>query len=265
MCRWIAYWGAPVYLDELLFKPENSLIHQAIHARKSAIHTNGDGFGVGWYGERAEPGLYRDLRPAWNDENLRSLAEQIRARVFFAHVRASTGTAISRANCHPFRHGRWLFMHNGAIGGFDRIARELDFAVGAEFYRARQGTTDSETFFYLLLTHGVERDPAGAFARTVSTVLGAMNAARITEPLRITCALTDGERIYALRWSSDGLSPTLFHGSPGCTPGPCRLVLSEPLDAELGNWTAVPEAHLVIMEQGKVATLPFAPVARAAA
>ncbi|MBM3521755.1 MAG: class II glutamine amidotransferase, partial [Alphaproteobacteria bacterium] len=101
MCRWLAYSGRPVYLEQLLFQPEHSLISQSLRARRSRVTTNGDGFGVGWYGARPEPGLYRDYRPAWNDENLRSLAEQIRSGVFFAHVRASTGTATSRSNCHP--------------------------------------------------------------------------------------------------------------------------------------------------------------------
>src|SRR5215207_3339612 len=48
--------------------------------------TNGDGFGLGWYGERPEPGLFRDIRPAWSDENLKSLSVQVRSPLFFAHV-----------------------------------------------------------------------------------------------------------------------------------------------------------------------------------
>ena len=118
MCRWLSYSGAPIFLEKLIFEPEFSLIAQSLHARKAAVATNGDGFGVGWYGERPYPGLYRDIRPAWNDDNLRNMSEQIRSRLFLAHVRHSTGTAIARMNCHPFRHGKWLFMHNGQIGGY---------------------------------------------------------------------------------------------------------------------------------------------------
>jgi glutamine amidotransferase len=129
MCRWLAYTGRPLYLEDFLFKPENSLINQSLHARKAHTATNGDGFGVGWYGDRQEPGLFRDIRPAWNDENLRSIAEQIRTGHFFAHVRASTGTSISRANCHPFQHERWMFMHNGQIGGYGRIRRRVEALI----------------------------------------------------------------------------------------------------------------------------------------
>ncbi len=270
MCRWLAYTGRPVYLDEVLFKPEHSLISQSQRARKTHVTTNGDGFGVGWYASRPEPGLYRDYRPAWNDDNLRSLAEQIDAKLFFAHVRASTGTATSRANCHPFRHGKWLFMHNGQIGGFDRIARDLDFMLAPAFYRARGGTTDSETFFFLLLTLGLERDPEGAFAAAVALVEGAMAANGVAEPLRLTCAATDGERIWALRYATDREAPSLFWGSgegirmadgSACGGGAdarSLLILSEPLDGESAHWRAVPDSHFLVAADGDVAIRPFA-------
>ena len=80
MCRWLSYSGAPIFLEKLLFEPEFSLIAQSLHARKAVVATNGDGFGVGWYGERPIPGLYRDILPAWADPNLKSLAHQIRAK-----------------------------------------------------------------------------------------------------------------------------------------------------------------------------------------
>src|SRR3546814_4163740 len=100
MCRWLAYTGAPVFLDELICKPTHSLVEQSLCATEAKSPTNGDGFGIGWYGERPEPGLYREVLPAWNDPNLRNLAYQIRAGLFFAHVRASTGTASSRSEEH---------------------------------------------------------------------------------------------------------------------------------------------------------------------
>jgi predicted glutamine amidotransferase len=278
MCRWLAYTGRPLYLDEFLFKPENSLINQSLHARKGHVATNGDGFGVGWYGDRPEPGLFRDIRPAWNDENLRSIAEQIRTGHFFAHVRASTGTSISRANCHPFQHGRWMFMHNGQIGGFDRVARELDFAIAPEYYRARRGTTDSETIFLLMLTYGLERDPEGALARALGRVVEATAKAGVAEPFRFTAAFTDGRRIYAARFSTDAKSPTLYYGCgtgiKAADGGDCSqtgggedslLVLSEPLDTEKGHWTAVEEASMLVVEHGHVETRKLVPAAARAA
>ena len=93
MCRWVAYQGAPVFLEEFVSRPCQSLIAQSRHCREAKTEVNADGFGLGWYGERPEPGTFRDVRPAWSDENLLSLAHQIRSRQFFAHVRASTGAA----------------------------------------------------------------------------------------------------------------------------------------------------------------------------
>jgi glutamine amidotransferase len=272
MCRWLAYSGCSIYLDQLLFRPERSLINQSLRAYKSQVATNGDGFGVGWYAGRAEPGLYRDVRPAWNDENLCSLAEQIKAHMFLAHVRASTGGVTSRANCHPFRYGKWLFAHNGQIGGFEVIARELDFALAPALYRARTGTTDSETFFYLALTFDLERDPLRALARAAGFVEAAMRRAGITDPLRLTAALTDGTCVYAVRYSSDHASPSLYHGNARdvrsgdgqlcveCDDAESLLLVSEPLDAGLTHWGAVPEAHAVTAQRGIVQLQAFEPI-----
>ena len=103
MCRWMAYSGDPVLVEDLLFRPKHSLIDQSLHSRLGATTTNGDGFGIGWYGERGSPAVFKEIEPAWNDQNLRELAGQVSTRLLFAHIRASTGTEIQRSNCHPFR------------------------------------------------------------------------------------------------------------------------------------------------------------------
>ena len=54
MCRWLAYSGSPVLLDEVLFKTDHSLIDQSLRALDTSTTTNGDGFGIGWYGERSD-------------------------------------------------------------------------------------------------------------------------------------------------------------------------------------------------------------------
>ena len=121
MCRWLAYSGSPVLLDELLLKPRYSLIDQSLHARFGATTTNGDGFGIGWYGVGETPGVFHCIEPAWNNRNLQELARHIVSPLVFAHIRASTGGAIQQTNCHPFRHGAWLWMHNGLINEFAAV------------------------------------------------------------------------------------------------------------------------------------------------
>ena len=159
MCRWAAYIGEEVFLEDIVTAPCHSLIAQSHCAREAKSPTNGDGFGIAWYGDRPEPGLYRDILPAWSDPNLKSLCRQIKSDLFLAHVRASTGGATSRANCHPFVSGRWSFMHNGQIGGFERIRRGLESSISDELYDQRLGTTDSELFFLLMLDEGLGARP----------------------------------------------------------------------------------------------------------
>ena len=170
MCRWLAYSGSPIPLEELLVKRDRSLIDQSLHSRLGATTTNGDGFGVGWYDLQGTPRLYRSTHPAWNDRNLRELAAGVSSPLFFAHIRASTGTAIQETNTHPFRYGRWLWMHNGLIREFSRVKRELVLAVDDSLYPSIEGTTDSETFFYLALTFGLEGDPVAAVERAVGFI-----------------------------------------------------------------------------------------------
>jgi glutamine amidotransferase len=254
MCRWLTYMGRPIYLEKLLFEPENSLIRQSLHARRAAVTTNGDGFGVGWYGGREVPGLYREILPAWNDPNLKSLAHQLSSGLFFAHVRASTGTETSRANCHPFAHGRWMFMHNGQIGGYARLRRALDGLLPDHLYQHRRGTTDSEVFFYLLIHHGVDKDPPAAFQKTIARILEIVKEAEVDEPFRMTAILSNGRHVYALRFATDPNPPSLFwrHGDGQLT------IVSEPLDFDSLNWNEVAPSRLLVAEgEGEVAVETF--------
>jgi glutamine amidotransferase len=88
--------GQPVVVEELLFKPKHGLVDQSLHSRMGVETTNGDGFGLGWYGQGDGPGVYHGVAPAWGDANLRELASHIESPMFLAHVRATTGTAIQR-------------------------------------------------------------------------------------------------------------------------------------------------------------------------
>jgi glutamine amidotransferase len=254
MCRFLAYSGVPVFLEDFVASPCHSLIHQSLHAEEAKTGTNGDGFGVGWYGEKAEPGQYREIRPAWSDENLLSISKQVRSHLFFAHVRAATGTATTRANCHPFVHGRHLFMHNGQVGGYAAIRRRLEALIPDALYAARVGTTDSEALFLLVLCRMAEGLPAGeALAAALNDALQLMQEAGIREPLRCAAALADGETIHAVRWSSDAKPPSLYV----CNRGDSVVVASEPVDAARDCWQAVPPNALVTVTGGSAAVSVF--------
>jgi predicted glutamine amidotransferase len=273
MCRWLAYSGSPIKLEELLVKRDRSLIDQSLHARQGATTTNGDGFGVGWYEEGEEPRVYRSTHPAWNDRNLRELAAGISSPLFFAHIRASTGTAIQETNTHPFRHGRWLWMHNGLVRDFHRVRRELVLAIDESLFASIEGTTDSEVMFYLALTFGLESDPVGAVERMVGHVERTGRSRGIELPIQMTVATTDGRSVWAFRYSSEGTSRSLYfstkletlralHPEIGELSGlsdETRIVVSEPLGDLPGAWNEVPESHVGIVKPGEDELRPFTP------
>ena len=247
MCRFLAYRGDAILLETLVAAPTHSLIHQSRNAREARTTTNGDGFGLGWYGERVEPGLYREVHPAWSDENLRSICSQVRSRLFFAHVRASTGTATSRANCHPFSAGPFMFMHNGQIGGWHTVRRRVEGLIPDGLYAHRQGTTDSEAILLAAMADGLKADPVGAIGRTLARVQAMMQAAGVTDPLRFTAALTDGARVWAFRWASDNQPATLYWRNEGSA----LVIVSEPIDSDGTDWQKVPEGSVLVAEPGE--------------
>lgn len=251
MCRFLAYHGAPIFLEELVTSPSHSLIKQAMHATESRSETNGDGFGIGWYGEKERPGLYREVHPAWSDENLMSICAQVRSHLFFAHVRAATGTATSRANCHPFAVGRYMFMHNGQIGGYRAIRRRIESFIPDPLYNARVGTTDTEALFLMALAHDLESDPVQAMEDTLTQVMVEMDRAAIGAPLRLTAALTDGETIWAYRWASDHTPASLYYQQS--REG--TIVVSEPIDDHREDWMPVPSGKVLVARHGEKPTL----------
>ena len=274
MCRWMAYSGDSLLAEEMLFRPQHSLIDQSLHSRMGATTTNGDGFGIGWYGDSPTPALFKSIEPAWNDRNLRELAGQIKTRLLFAHIRAATGTPVQRSNSHPFRHDRWLWMHNGAIRGFHEIKRDLVLAVDPSLYPDIDGSTDSETLFFLALTFGLTDDPPRAVERAVGLVEDVGRRHGVEHPIQMTVATTDGSSIWAFRYSSEGLSRTLFYSTKVAAlrqlhpelevlnelGDNARLVLSEPLRDLEGAWNEVPESSWgVVRENGDDELHSFAP------
>ena len=277
MCRWLAYSGSPVRLEDLLYKPENSLVVQSKHSKLGAETMNGDGFGVGWYGNLDAPGIYHSVNPAWNDRNLRELSAFATSGRFFAHIRASTGTAIQETNCHPFRHGRWLWMHNGLIADFPKVRRELALTVGPELYPDIQGSTDSEILFFLALTFGLAEDPLAAMTRAVGLVEETGRSHGIEHPIQMTVATSDGTNLWAFRYSSERKSRSLFFSTDVPTlqalypdveilarvSDESRLIVSEPLRDLPGAWNEVPESSWGVVQEGPDEMHPFEPKAPA--
>ena len=275
MCRWLAYTGSPLLLEEALYSPAYSFIDQSLHSRLGAEATNGDGFGVGWYDDAPKPGIFRSVEPAWNDQNLRELSQHIRSGHFFAHVRAAIGSAVQLTNCHPFRHGDWLWMHNGCIHDFALFKRDVALAIDPSLYPHLAGQTDTEILFHLALSFGREDDPPAAVARAIGFVEDRGRLAGVKYPFQGTIATTDGDTVWAFRYSSEGKSRSLFYSKdvPGLRArfpereilyelsDESRLIVSEPIGDLPGAWSEVPDSSYGIVGRGREEIRPFAVVA----
>ena len=275
MCRWLAYTGAPVLIEHALYTPVDSLIDQSLHSRLGAETTNGDGFGLGWYDAEEAPGVFRSTDPAWNDHNLREVAAHIRSHMFFAHVRAAIGSAVQQTNCHPFRHDRWLFMHNGFIDGFDAIKRDLVLAIDESLYPAIKGQTDTELLFYLSLTLGLENNPPEAIAQAIGRVEDCARRKGVKYPFQGTIATANGEDLWAFRYSTEGKSRSLFFSRDVHTlrelypqrailqdiSDDARMIVSEPIGDLPGAWSEMPESSWAVAGNGGAHVESFAPKA----
>lgn len=257
MCRWAAYIGAPIFLEDIVSKPGHSLVRQSLGAQRCLTPVNADGFGLAWYAHRPEPGLYRDVMPAWSDANLASLVSSVRSGLFMAHVRAATGTATSRNNCHPFVVGRWSFMHNGQFGGYGDWRRHAEQLIPDDYYGFRRGATDSEALFLAALGAGLDDDPRAALERATARFEAAARQRGCLPYVRLTAAFSDGRRLYAVRYASDDAAPTLYHRWSASRRG--WAVVSEPLEQDEPDWVEVPAGSFCTFDGDTVQLAPFTP------
>lgn len=277
MCRWLAYSGPPIRVGAVLVDSRHSLIRQSMAAREGVTPVNGDGFGLGWYAHgEVDPRRYRVIQPAWSDGNLLELASLLEARALLAHVRASSGAPVQQTNCHPFRSGRWLFVHNGELLGFDLYRRELLGLLPDAQFDEVEGSTDSEVLFQLALALGLADDPRGGLERAIGTVEQVAAAHGVVgEVVQATIGVTDGRDLHALRYASAGVPRTLYHtthafainelvpfhpelAEVGSAVG---LVVSEPITDLPGEWVAVPPSSFLTLVDGEAHVEPFYPAA----
>ena len=274
MCRWMAWSGQPVLIDELLFKTPHGIVDQSLHSRLGAEPTNGDGFGLGWFGAGEGPAVYRSVSPAWGDPNLRELAAHVESPLFMAHVRAAIGSPVQETNCHPFRRGRWLFVHNGFVNDFHDLRRDVMLALDPELFPEIHGSTDSEVIFHLALTCGLEDDPIGALEQTVGLVEAIAGRHGVNDAVQASFGVSDGTRVWAVRYATRGAPRSLFTSADVDSlrrlhpENPRfqemreddRLIVSEPFSDLPGVWNEVPPSTAVAVHpDGALEERPFQP------
>jgi glutamine amidotransferase len=278
MCRFVAYLGRPIIVDELLLKPANSLVHQSYDAGEMSVTLNGDGFGLGYYVHNISerPGLFRSITPAWNNNNLLYNASFIQTDCLFAHVRAASEGGISENNSHPFHFEQFLMMHNGSLPGFRRIKRSLLSLLSDDLFLWIQGQTDSEHFFALLMQHINEMRGSGppltedqikqCFQKTFDVVQQLKIEAGIGDEVStFNMMATDGHRIFGTRFSSnpEKETRTLYYSAGSrfqCRDGKSRmiqgdsgveavLIVSEKLNRNEKEWIPIPQNHFIAVDR----------------
>jgi ergothioneine biosynthesis protein EgtC len=279
MCRFTLYLGPSIRLSSLLLDPEHSLIRQSTHSRERDEPLNGDGFGVGWYASELdrEPAVFRSITPAWNNRNLHNLARVVASDCILAHVRAATqSSGVNEANCHPYRYGKYLFMHNGDVGNFRKVRRRLLADVCDEAFGNVYGSTDSEHFFAVFIDE-VLKTPAStaplacmaaAMERSIERVIRTVAEHGDAEPSYLNCAVSDGDNAIISRFTTDAVAAPetlyyfvgqLYPGAPvhrdrGAPDAQPTIVSSERLTEDAG-WQVIPPNHLVLAARGRAPEL----------
>jgi glutamine amidotransferase len=271
----MAYLGNPINVGSVMFRERaNTIVHQSLDASQGAEPVNGDGFGLGWFSpDTGKPSRYRSTEPAWNDENLREIAETLESGAFIAHVRAAIGSPVQQSNCHPFRHGGTLFVHNGFVRDFHRIKRDVVLRIDPELYPHIVGSTDSEHLFYLALTFGLHDDPQAALERAVGFVEVLAARAGIDDPVQMTIGALTRDALVAARYATRAVPRTLYHSNDIPTlkrlypdfedlqmlPGDAHAIMSEPLGTLPGAWSEVPTSTAVHVTRAGLDLQPFSP------
>ena len=232
MCRHVAYVGAPVRVGEVLVDPAYALVRQAWAPRRQTHGImNVDGFGLGWYvSGDPRPARHRGAGPVWADETFADLARTVTTTAFLAAVRSATaGMVAGRAAAAPFRSGRWLFSHNGALPDWPDAAAELVKELTPQRLLQLETPTDAGLLWALTLER-LERGlpPGEAVADVVHRVAAVCGG-------RINLLITDGETIAGTAWGASLCHRELDDG---------LVIASEPYDDRPG-WHDVPEGHLI--------------------
>ena len=163
-------------------------------------------------------------------------------------------------------------MHNGLIREFDRLKRDLAFAVDPSLYPHIEGSTDSELFFFLALSFGLTDSPLDGVAKAVAFIEATGERYGITHPVQLTVATTNGASLWAFRYSSDGQARSLFHSAAIDTlreqypdnpvfqelSAETRMIVSEPLGDLAGVWQEFPQATCAEITGGECELRPFA-------
>ncbi|MEW6491176.1 MAG: ergothioneine biosynthesis protein EgtC [Cyanobacteriota bacterium] len=253
MCRLLGYLGRPIQLDQILYKPEHSLIVQSYLPREMTSGVvNADGLGIGWYHSQKEvdPFTYKSTLPIWSETNLPELSRYVESGCVLGYVRSATpGQALDMSNCQPFREGRLLLIHNGFITNFRKtLYRPIRDRLSDTVYQSINGTTDSEHIFALFINE-LQAAPNITIEKALHHALITLTELATAEQVSFSAnvIISDGHRLVASRYAHGTTAPTLYWLRDDLNYPDSVLIASEPLFA--GNWNSVPSSSIVRVEE----------------
>ena len=128
--------------------------------------------------------------------------------------------------------------------------------------------------FHLALTLGLESDPISALERTVGVIEATARERGVEAPVQATFGVSDGTRLWAVRYASEGTARSLFASADIDTlkhlhPEIARLqtfsegdrvIVSEPFADLPGAWQEIPQGTAVCVQPGgALEERPFVP------
>lgn len=219
MCRALSYYGQPILLDELLYRPDNSLIKQSYDPKLMSFIQNLAGFGMALWDESSfhprEPYLYKTPTLPFFDVNLKHLAIKTRLNCLLAHVRGvgySEEEMVTQQNVHPFifPHHHLVLAHNGQLAKFSQMKFQLLRYVKPQIAAAIAGTTDSEWLLAVLLSQlkneEDEFDPhaiSEAILKTLDIIQQVRKKNKITISSPANLFITNGQCLMVTRFVFD--------------------------------------------------------------
>jgi len=243
MCRLAAYLGEPISLGKLVLEGEHSLYEQSWQPHElQYAKLNADGFGFGWYHPDGRAAVYRNPMPIWSDANLKDLADTLLSRRWLAMVRSATaGFASHIDNTQPFRHGRYLYLHNGYIKNFNQALRQNILAeLCDEIASALRGLSDSE-YLFALLRQRIADHPRHEISQTIAKLLEWLSSHIGGDEALLNIVFSTATTLYALRYALNSQAPSLYyrqtHGN--------LWIASEKLDNS-SSWQTFPIGRLMV-------------------
>jgi glutamine amidotransferase len=256
MCRLLGYLGSALQLDQLLYKPEHSLVVQGYQPREmTAGILNVDGFGIGWYhkSNNVDPFTYKNTLPIWHDTNLPQLSRYIESSCMLGYVRSATpGMALNLSNCQPFQADRLLFIHNGYINNFRKtLYKPIRNYLSDEVEQFIEGSTDSEHIFALIINE-LLAFPDCPLEKALYTALMTLTkfAKEYQTSFSTNLMISDGRRLVASRYSYNAFTPTLYWVKDSSYYPNAVIIASEPLFVGRWNsWKSCPKHSLISVEE----------------